>query len=151
MKLLAALACGALFGLGLAMSGMTDVTKVIGFLDIAGHWDPTLVFVMGGGVLVSLPFFQLGIGKLEKPLFADVFRLPTRNDIDVKLITGAALFGIGWGLVGLCPGPAIASIAYLNPDILYFVAAMFAGMTASDFIEDLIARPPASNPQSEGS
>jgi uncharacterized membrane protein YedE/YeeE len=138
MKLLMALLCGTLFGFGLALSGMTDISKVTGFLDLFGHWDPTLAFVMGGGILVSLPFFQFGLGKIKAPLFADVFRLPTRTDIDGRLIGGAALFGIGWGLVGLCPGPAIASLAYLNIDILYFSVAMMAGMFVADFVDGLL-------------
>ena len=135
MPMIAALIMGALFGFGLALSGMTDISKVIGFLDLAGNWDPTLAFVMGGGLLISTPFFQFGLAKMQGPLFSDVFRVPTRTDIDGRLIGGAALFGIGWGLVGLCPGPALASIAYLNPDILYFVIAMFLGMVAANFIE----------------
>ena len=134
MKLLMALLCGMLFGFGLALSGMTDIANIIGFLDLFGDWNPTLAFVMVGGILISLPFFQLGLGKLKAPLFADVFRLPTRTDIDGRLIGGAALFGIGWGLVGLCPGPAIASLAYLNIDILYFGVAMIAGMFVTDFV-----------------
>jgi uncharacterized protein len=93
---------------------------------------------MVGGILVSLPFFQFGLGKIKAPLFADVFRLPTRTDIDGRLIGGAALFGIGWGLVGLCPGPAIASLAYLNIDILYFGVAMMAGMFVTDFVDRLL-------------
>jgi uncharacterized membrane protein YedE/YeeE len=138
MKLLMPLLCGTLFGFGLALSGMTDISKVIGFLDLFGNWDPTLAFVMVGGILVSLPFFQFGLGKIKTPLFGDVFRLPTRTDIDARLIGGAALFGIGWGLVGLCPGPAIASLAYLNIDILYFGVAMTAGMFVADFIDGLL-------------
>ena len=138
MKLLMALLCGMLFGFGLALSGMTDISKVTGFLDLFGNWDPTLAFVMGGGILVSLPFFQFGLGKLKAPLFADVFRLPTRTDIDGRLVGGAALFGIGWGLVGLCPGPAIASLAYLNIEILYFGVAMLAGMFVADFVDGLL-------------
>jgi uncharacterized membrane protein YedE/YeeE len=139
MNFVAALFCGALFGFGLALSGMTDISKVIGFLDLSGNWDPTLAFVIGGGLLVSLPFFQFGVGRLTKPVWADVFRIPTRNDIDARLIIGAALFGIGWALVGLCPGPAIASLAYLNLDIAYFGIAMFAGMFIADAIERLLA------------
>ena len=138
MKLLMALLCGMLFGFGLALSGMTDINNVIGFLDLFGDWNPMLVFVMVGGILVSLPFFQFGLGKIKAPLFADVFRLPTRTDIDGRLIGGAALFGIGWGLVGLCPGPAIASLAYLNIDILYFGVAMMAGMFVTDFVDRLL-------------
>lgn len=132
MNWLAALVCGALFGFGLALSGMTDVARVLGFLDLAGDWDPTLAFVMGGGLLISFPFFQLGLKRLKKPVLADMFRLPATGEIDLRLISGAACFGIGWGLVGLCPGPAIASLAYLNIDIVYFVLAMLAGMLAVD-------------------
>ena len=135
MILLTALICGALFGAGLAFSGMTDVSRVIGFLDITGEWDPTLAFVMGGGLLISLPFFQVGLGRLRAPFFSDIFRLPTSRDIDGRLLAGAALFGIGWGLVGLCPGPAIASLAYLNPDLLWFALAMIAGMAAVELVD----------------
>ena len=138
MKLLMALLCGILFGFGLALSGMTDIANVIGFLDLFGDWNPALAFVMVGGILVSLPFFQFGLGKIKAPLFASSFRLPTKNDIDARLISGAALFGIGWGLVGLCPGPAIASLAYLNIDILYFGVAMLGGMFVVDFIDGLL-------------
>ena len=135
MKLLMALLSGMLFGFGLALSGMTDVANVIGFLDLFGDWNPTLAFVMVGGILVSLPFFQFGLGKITAPLFADVFRLPTKTDIDVRLIGGAMLFGIGWGLVGLCPGPAIASLAYLNIDVLYFGVAMIIGMFVTHIVD----------------
>ena len=135
MKLLMALLCGTLFGFGLALSGMTDIANVIGFLDLFGNWNPTLAFVMVSGILVSLPFFQFGLGKIKAPLFADVFRLPTKTDIDGRLICGAALFGIGWGLVGLCPGPAIASLAYLNIDVLYFGVAMIIGMFVTDIVD----------------
>ena len=135
MKLSMALLSGMLFGFGLALSGMTDIANVIGFLDLFGDWNPTLAFVMVGGILVSLPFFQFGLGKITAPLFADVFRLPTKTDIDVRLIGGAMLFGIGWGLVGLCPGPAIGSLAYLNIDILYFGVAMIVGMFVTDFVD----------------
>ena len=149
MKSIAALICGALFGFGLALSGMTDVSKVIGFLDLLGDWDPTLAFVMGGGLLISLPFFQIGIGKMGKPLLSERFRLPTRNDIDVRLLAGSALFGIGWGLVGLCPGPAIASLAYFNLDIVWFALAMLVGMQLVGFIEGHSNR--TKQPSTEGS
>ena len=132
---LAALFCGCLFGFGLALSGMTDVTKVIGFLDIFGNWDPSLAFVMGGGVLISVPFFQFVLPRFGAPLAGEKFHLPTRADIDTRLVTGAVLFGIGWGLVGLCPGPALASLGYLNIDIIYFLFAMFAGMAAAHFAD----------------
>lgn len=135
MRYVTSLFCGVMFGFGLALSGMTDVAKVIGFLDVFGDWDPTLMFVMGGGLLVSLPFFQLGITRLKGPTFAESFRLPTRSDIDTRLVTGALLFGVGWGLVGLCPGPAWASLAYLRIEVVYFVVAMLAGMLVADVIE----------------
>ena len=140
MKILIAFFCGVIFGFGLALSGMTDVSKVIGFLDLFGDWDPTLAFVMGGGILISLPFFQIALGRFRGPLIETEFRLPINSDIDGRLIGGAALFGIGWGLVGLCPGPAIASLAYLNTDILYFTTAMMTGMLVAKFIEDLLTK-----------
>jgi len=131
----APLFCGTLFGAGLAMSGMTDVSRVIGFLDIFGNWDPTLAFVMGGGLLVTIPFFQLGLRRLQAPVFTIEFNLPMQTDLDIKLIGGAMLFGVGWGIVGLCPGPAIASIAYLKPELFYFLTAMFLGMFLADIAE----------------
>lgn len=138
-QVLAALFCGTLFGFGLALSGMTDTARVIGFLDVLGNWDPTLAFVMGGGLLVTVPFFQFGLGRLNAPLFEASFHLPDRKDLDAKLIGGAMLFGIGWSLVGFCPGPAIASLAYLNLDIVYFVIALFAGMWIADQGERIIS------------
>ena len=131
------LICGLLFGFGLALSGMTDTTRVIGFLDVTGNWDPTLAFVMGGGLLVTIPVFQLGLGRMKTPLFESVFHLPTRRHVDLKLMSGAVLFGIGWGMAGYCPGPAIGSLAYLNPDIFYFVAAMAAGTWITGAIEQV--------------
>lgn len=135
MNLLAALGCGILFGVGLAMSGMTDIERVIGFFDVFGNWDPSLAFVMGGGLLISLPFFQLLQPKLKGPVFGDVFRAPDRTDIDGRLIGGAALFGIGWGLTGLCPGPAVAALAHLDVDIIWATLAMLTGILAADQID----------------
>lgn len=145
MKAPSFLFAGLLFGAGLAMSGMTDITKVIGFLDLAGDFDPTLAFVMGGGVAVTLPFFQLLLPRIAKPVFDPDFRLPTRRDIDLPLVSGSLLFGAGWGTVGLCPGPAIASLSYLNPDILAFVIAMFLGLAIGDVIQDKSAGAKAGN------
>jgi len=121
-----ALITGVLFGAGLAASGMTDPAKVQGFLDLFGIWDPSLMFVMGGAVVVTLISFRF-ILKMQQPLFDTEFHLPKIHTIDAKLLGGAALFGTGWGLVGFCPGPAIAAIAYLNQDVMIFLAAMFAG------------------------
>lgn len=119
-------AVGVLFGLGLTISEMTDPARVIGFLDIAGRWDPTLMLVMGGALAVSLPLFPW-IQKRNKSLLGEAMQLPTATRIDARLITGAALFGIGWGLGGLCPGPALANLASATPGIILFVAAMIAG------------------------
>jgi len=126
----AALVAGLLFGFGLAFSGMTDTGKVLGFLDIAGAWDPTLIFVMGSAVLVTLLSFRWVLRR-PRPLFATAFHLPTARQIDPRLLGGATLFGIGWGLYGYCPGPALTALIYGRPDTLYFVLAMLAGMAIS--------------------
>jgi len=126
MREFASLICGVLFGLGLAISGMINPAKVIGFLDITGAWDPSLAFVMGGAVLVTATAFRF-ILKRPNPILADTFQLPTRRDFDKHLITGATIFGVGWGLAGLCPGPAIASLAFMDARIVIFVIALIAG------------------------
>ena len=131
MKGLTALVCGLIFGIGLAMSGMTDTAKVIGFLDIFGQWVPDLAFVMGGAVLVTLVAFRLVLRR-NGPLLADRFQLPTKTTLDGRLLGGAALFGIGWGIYGYCPGPAISALAYLNTDTFIFVAAMLSGMAIAN-------------------
>jgi uncharacterized protein len=132
MRIIASLLCGLVFGAGLLISGMVQPTKVLGFLDIFGAWDPSLGVVMAAALAVSVPGFRLANGR-SRPLLADQSFWPTRNQIDRPLIMGAALFGIGWGLVGLCPGPALESLATLSPGILVFVAAMAGGMTLHDF------------------
>lgn len=133
MKNLIALGCGTLFGTGLAMSGMTDTAKVQGFLDVFGNWIPDLAYVMGGAVIVTL-LLTGPILKREKPLFAQKFFLPTRHSIDKRLVLGSACFGIGWGLYGYCPGPAIASLSYLNINTYGFVVAMVCGMIVAEKI-----------------
>lgn len=122
---------GLLFGAGLHVSGMTDPQKVLGFLDVAGDWDPTLAFVMGGALLVTGPVFFL-LRDRQSPWFAPRFLLPTLTRVDRPLLEGAALFGVGWGLVGLCPGPALANLMSAQGDVLLFVAAMMAGMLLHD-------------------
>jgi uncharacterized membrane protein YedE/YeeE len=129
--LLGALLSGLVFGFGLVISGMTQPARVLGFLDIFGVWDPTLAFVMGAALAVSLPGFYF-TRRRERPLLTARFRWPTRSEIDAPLICGAALFGIGWGLVGLCPGPAIVNLATFLQQIIVFVVAMGAGMLALD-------------------
>lgn len=134
MKRISALVSGLLFGLGLAASGMTDTRKVIGFLDVFGDWDPDLVFVMGAAVITTLIGFKLVLSAKEKPLFGTLFSIPSRSDIDANLVIGAALFGIGWGLYGYCPGPALASIIYLSPITIGFVIFMVIGMQLGNLL-----------------
>ena len=127
MRPLVALGCGTLFGAGLTLSGMTDPTRVLGFLDVLGNWDPTLAFVMGAALAISLPAFQW-MRRHPRPLLDSRYFVPEPTRIDAHLLIGAALFGVGWGIAGLCPGPALASIASGNPGILLFVAAMAVGI-----------------------
>ncbi|MBN3855091.1 YeeE/YedE family protein [Paraburkholderia sp. Ac-20340] len=126
LKLLASLVCGFLFGGGLALSGMTRPQKVLGFLDVSGAWDGSLLFVLGGAVTLAVIAFRL-ILRRAKPVLDDRFALPTAKAIDARLIAGAALFGIGWGAAGYCPGPAIALLAHPNIEALYFLPSMIAG------------------------
>jgi uncharacterized membrane protein YedE/YeeE len=128
---LAALAAGLLFGLGLSLSGMLDPARVRGFLDVAGAWDSSLVFVLGGAVSVSALGYRLS-RRLRRPALAETFDLPTARRIDAPLVLGAALFGIGWGLSGFCPGPAVAALSTGAAPVLVFVAAMLLGMAAHD-------------------
>ncbi|MBX2848777.1 MAG: YeeE/YedE family protein [Acidiferrobacterales bacterium] len=128
MNKLSSLFCGLLFGLGLAASGMTDTTKVIGFLDVFGQWDPDLLFVMGAAVITTVIGFYIISKTQNRPLFAIDFSLPSSHQIDLKLILGAILFGIGWGLYGYCPGPAVAAVVYLRPITAIFILAMLLGM-----------------------
>jgi uncharacterized membrane protein YedE/YeeE len=127
LRTFVALFAGTLFGLGLAVSGMMNPRKVIGFLDVAGAWDPTLAFVMGGALLVTVPAFRLILGR-GRPILADGFSLPTSSALDARLLGGAALFGVGWGLSGFCPGPAVAALVTGLTPVFAFVAAMLAGM-----------------------
>ena len=122
-----ALIAGLLFGIGLTLSAMLNPAKVIGFLDIFGNWDPSLAFVMCGASLVTIPGYFI-LRKKEKPLLETQFFWPEAKQIDAKLIGGAVLFGIGWGLSGLCPGPAIAGIGALNVNSLIFFGAMIASV-----------------------
>jgi len=119
--------CRVLFALGLIISAMVNPAKVIGFLDLFGDWDPSLALVMAGGLAVTTPAFRL-ILKRDKPLLDSSFSLPTRKDIDPRLIGGAVLFGIGWGIAGLCPGPAITLLVTFDGSIWLFVLAMAGGM-----------------------
>ena len=136
MKRSGALVAGLLFGAGLSVSGMMDPARVQGFLDLGGRWDPTLAFVMAGGLLVNIPAYWLS-RRRARPLFDERFWLPTRKDIDARLLLGAAAFGTGWGLAGLCPGPALALLGQGGLPILMFGAAMVAGMALAAGFERL--------------
>ena len=133
MQIIAALISGLVFGVGLVISGMVNPAKVLNFLDIFGTWDPSLAFVMGGAILVTLPGFWLLKGW-SKPLFAELFQWPTRQDLDKRLLSGATLFGVGWGLIGLCPGPAITGLSLGLTSTFIAVAAMIAGMWIAKLI-----------------
>ena len=126
MNKLASLVSGIIFGIGLVISEMINPAKVLGFLDLFGNWDPSLAFVMIGALVVSSPMFHI-IKNNKKPVFAEKFDYSNNKNINSKLIIGSALFGAGWGLGGLCPGPAISSIALLNVYSIAFVISMFVG------------------------
>ncbi|MDA7795502.1 YeeE/YedE family protein [Candidatus Pelagibacter sp.] len=126
MSKIISLVCGVIFGIGLTVSQMIDPAKVLGFLNIFGDWDPSLAFVMIGALIISSPFFHL-FKNNNKPIFSEKFSYSQNNEINKKLIVGSSLFGAGWGLAGLCPGPAIASLALLNINSAIFVVTMFIG------------------------
>ena len=126
-------AAGLLFGLGLIISQMVNPAKVLAFLDIFGNWDPSLAFVMGGAVLVSALGYAYAKGR-GVPVLAPKLEIPTRRDLEPRLLTGAALFGIGWGLVGLCPGPALTIVPLGRWQAIVFVAALLAGMLIFRFV-----------------
>lgn len=126
-RILPPLASGVLFGAGLALGGMTNPARVRGFLDLFGNWDPTLAFVMGGAVIVMAIAWRFR-ERMAHPLFAEKFSLPDRTDLTGKLVGGSALFGIGWGIAGLCPGPGVAALVIEPASAAIFVIAMLAGM-----------------------
>jgi len=134
MNKLISLISGTIFGIGLVVSQMINPEKVLGFLDLFGSWDPSLAFVMIGALIISSPLFHL-IKNKEKPLFAEKFNYSNNKEINNKLVIGSALFGAGWGLGGLCPGPAISSIALLNINSIIFVVAMFIGFYLAKFFK----------------
>lgn len=132
MALLTSLLAGLLFGLGMAISGMVDPARVTGFLDLAGAWDPSLAFVMGGALLVFMPGYFLLVKPRRQSLLGEPIAAAPAPRLDRQLIGGAALFGIGWGLVGICPGPALSLISGGQPMIMLFIAAMVAGILLVD-------------------
>ena len=144
---LAAFGCGALFGVGLLLSGMTDPRNVLAFLDVLGAFRPRLLFVMGGAIAVHAPVY-LWVRRAHKPWLAARFAIPTRRDIDLQLVGGAAVFGVGWGIAGFCPGPAVVAVASGSPGAIVFVLGMLLG----SFLPHIVAasrvrttdQPPAS-------
>ncbi|MDW4496844.1 DUF6691 family protein [Sulfitobacter sp. D35] len=141
MRLLFALVAGGLFGAGLHLSGMTNTEKTRGFLDVFGAWDPTLAFVMGGALIPMAVAWMLS--RTRQPLAGGRFPGPAGREIDRALIVGAVLFGVGWGLVGLCPGPAIASLSYGGTGGLVFLVSMLAGMCTAPPVRNRLDRNPA--------
>lgn len=136
MKLPIAYLVGLIFGLGISISGMANPAKVINFFDFAGHWDPSLAFVMGGGVVVTLFGYRWALSR-TKPLFESKFSMPTRSDIDKKLIIGSLIFGTGWGIAGFCPGGALPALGTGHPTVIIFVAALVAGIYLTRKLEGL--------------
>ncbi len=135
MQRVTALLSGLIFGIGLTVSGMVNPAKVQNFMDITGKFDPSLIFVMGGGVVVTIIGYRI-VFQRKRPLFADRFHLPTIKAIDARLLGGATLFGIGWGLSGFCPGPAIASLVFGHVESLVFVVAMAFGALAARLVPE---------------
>jgi uncharacterized membrane protein YedE/YeeE len=119
---------GMVFGIGLAIGGMTQPAKIVGFFDFFGSWDPSLAFVMGGALLVYMPVYRWAIRTWQRPIWAPAFSLPTRKDIDWRLVAGSGIFGVGWGLGGYCPGPAFTSVGAGSEEALIFGVAMLAGV-----------------------
>ena len=134
MIVLASLLAGLVFGLGLIVSGMANPAKVLGFLDLTGHWDPSLAFVMAGAIAVGVVAFAVAGRRTASLLGADM-RLPSARHIDRRLVAGSALFGIGWGIAGICPGPGLVSLGMGEIKALVFVAAMLAGMGVFELFE----------------
>lgn len=134
MRILMALITGLVFGIGLIVAGMTNPAKVLGFLDLAGRWDPSLALVMAGAILVALPAFRVA-ARRRQSLLGEPMHLPTATRIDRRLVLGSLAFGAGWGLAGFCPGPALASLATGSVQPLIFCAAMLAGMGIFELLE----------------
>lgn len=140
MKNFVALLVGLLFGAGLTISQMVDPNKVLNFLDIAGSWDASLMFVMGSGLLTYMIGYQLFIKRAIKPKLAASFDLPKQSKIDKKLLIGSSIFGIGWGISGMCPGPALANLSGVNAKVLAFIFCMIIGIIAAKFIGDKVTK-----------
>lgn len=125
---LSSFASGALFGFGLCLSRMVDPAVVVGFADVTGAWDPRLMLVMAGALLVTVPGFRWVLGRMRRPLCDECFHMPDKTAVDLPLVMGAALFGVGWGLGGVCPGPAVTGLVFERVEAWIFLASMLAGM-----------------------
>ena len=126
-SIVSALLIGIVFGLGITISGMINPAKVLNFFDLAGNWDPSLAFVMGGGLVTAMVGYRLVFGRMKAPVFGDAFA-PRAVGIDRRLVGGAAVFGIGWGIAGFCPGASIPALGLMNSQTVIFVAAVIAGI-----------------------
>ena len=142
MRYLSLLLLGVLFGVGLAISGMAQPAKVVGFLDIFGAWDPSLAFVMGSALIVAHFGFKWVLNR-PSPILSGGFQLPSAKHIDSRLVIGASFFGIGWGLSGFCPGPALVALGSGHPEVITFVVSMFVGFFIKDMLDLVIAPSPA--------
>jgi uncharacterized protein len=134
MKNLAALFCGMVFGLGIAISGMANPAKVLNFFDLAGTWDPSLAFVMGGALLTAFIGYRFVFASRPAPVFEEIYSLPAKTQIDLALIGGSALFGVGWGIAGFCPGGAIPAMGFGGVETLTFLAAMCVGILGARWL-----------------
>lgn len=138
LRLAAALASGLVFGIGIVISGMANPAKVLNFFDVAGAWDPSLMFVMGGALIVTFVGYRL-VFRRSAPIFDLKFHVPTKKDLDLRLIGGSAIFGVGWGVAGFCPGGALPAIGTGMTDVLLFVGAMLVGMIATRIVSARLA------------
>lgn len=139
MKLIATYLIGLIFGVGIAISGMANPAKVLNFFDIAGVWDPSLILVMGGALITTFIGYKLVLGR-NAPLFESGFNVPTSRVIDAKLVGGSAIFGIGWGIAGFCPGGALPALGTGRWEVIAFTAALLAGIFLAKFIQSATAR-----------
>ncbi len=130
---------GVIFGTGIAFSGMANPAKVINFFDVAGTWDPSLAFVMGGAVVTAFIGYRL-VWRRAAPIYEPTFDIPQKTTLDARLLTGAGIFGVGWGIAGFCPGGALPALGTLNTQVILFVLALIAGMLATRFVSSALAR-----------
>ncbi|MBY4892887.1 YeeE/YedE family protein [Rhodobacteraceae bacterium N5(2021)] len=141
MRLFAAYVIGTIFGVGISISGMANPAKVLNFFDVAGAWDPSLIFVMGGALVTTFIGYKLVFGR-KTPVFGREFLVPQRRDLDARLIGGSALFGIGWGIAGFCPGGALPALGTGRWEVFAFTAALLVGIILARTIESAAARKP---------